>query len=283
MKNILSKTAFLLFGLFVAAGCKEAELMDYEIADEAINFYTTREREAGINQNSYPDILTVTYSPNTYANNNNKVEEITVDFSIQTMGNIRDFDRKAVMRAKEITGYQVDLPYKEVIVPAGENLVTLTTMPINHVPKGYMTKWVIEFDYDSGDFTRGIEERQERTVTIDNRFTTSSVNLTDAQWGYMAGVKATGRVGLGPFSSTKAMFMVDFWGTYNFSTMATYANYYLTYFAYGDIYGWISTYVTPVRNALAEYKSNWAIDPVNYPPLLDDAKNDGSWIAFEEE
>lgn len=280
MKSIIYRTVLPLFAAFALAGCKEAELMDYEISQEAINFYSTDERLSGVTQNNYPDVLTREYAINTYANNNGNVAEVTVDFSVQTMGGIGGTDRKVVLRAKETTGYQAALPYTEITIPAGENLVQLTTIPINHVPKGYMTKWVVEFDYENSDFIPGLEERQLRTITIDNRFTYASVNISEASWIYMAGSKAAGTIGIGPYSSLKIKFMTEVWGTYNFSTPATYANYYNMIPAY--IIYW-QPYVDELRAALAEYKANSATDPVNYPPILDDVKNDGSWIAFEEE
>lgn len=286
MKNI-KYAIFAALAVTALAGCRQNELMDYRIDGEAINFYSVDERLAGINQESYPDILTKIYEINTYSNNTKGVAEVAIDFSVQTMGVIRDFDRKAVMHAVETKGYQAELPYREVVVPAGLNLVQIDTLPIDYIPKGYMTTWVIEFDYAAGDFAPGLEERQKRTITIDNRYTYSSVGIAKDQWDVIAGDKAAGFIGLGPFSSVKAMFIVNVLGTYEFGEIYGLASAYQEFarMGWGD-FGYEAYWqpiVEPLRAALEEYKINSETDPATYPPLLDDVKNDGSWIALVEE
>lgn len=285
MKNILY--GLLLAPILSLSGCGQTEMIDYQSAQEAVNFYSLDEGIDGNNQDSYPELLTKIYEINTYSNNRDGVEAVAVDFTIQTMGEIGNEDRKAVMRAKETKGYQAELPYKEVTVPGGQNLVVLEPIPITYIPKGYMTTWVIEFDYDAGDFAPGLEERKQRTITIDNRYTYSSVNISDDQWEVIAGAKADDLIGLGPFSSIKAMFIVNLFGIYDFYNFYEAAGAYQMYALYGMAKEGYEEFwkpiVEPLRDALEEYKANSAADPANYPPLLDDTKNDGTWISFVEE
>ncbi|MDL2320090.1 hypothetical protein LJC45_03040 [Alistipes sp. OttesenSCG-928-B03] len=274
MKTKMKKyyRAFLLPALILTlAGCKEEEMIDYQIATEGINFCHTLD---WVNQNNYPSVLTRTYTPNTYSNNSKEVTEVNVDFSVETMGKAADRERKAVMTAKEITGWQVELPFTEAVFEPGEGMCKITKLPITYVPRGRMTTWVIVFDYEKSDFERGLEERQERTITIDNRYTYASVNISESNWRtYMAGSASSNKIGLGPWSNIKAMYMVEVLETYNFYNIVL------------DIYydGLMPKYRDKLRAALDEYKAKSAADPVAYPPLLDDEKNDGSWIAFQEE
>ena len=272
-KNILLLLLAAVAVMF--SGCAKEEVQPYKLNEESINFYVTG---AGVSNNRYPSILEDEivmvqigkYSGGIYQ----PVQEFSFRIELQTQGRIRETER-TVRLLTEIDGYQFVPEWQEYTFEPGQSAMSITFNISNlYIPRGKYSACKITFDYGNSDFIGGTTTQQTRTIIFDNIYTLERVGLSPSMWNsYYAG-RVGGTAGYGPWSNTKGAFIADILGL---------ANYYQDLGDPTYIYADFVAHRNTLRAALEEYKANWRLDPDTYPPLLDDGKNDGSWIAFEEE
>lgn len=268
----------MLAALCMAAGCKQEEVPFYSGTEERINFIVYS--RTGV---VYPDDLKATYNFNDpeYAD----MQDVPIPIIVQAQGYLGTANRTVAFKAENTEGTGSGLTQSSYTFPPGQDTVTL------HLPftkeglvLGKQTTVELTFDYDNGDFLPGVDERQTFTLTLGFLYIPENVGLTQMQWdnnyaGYLFQGQWPWPAGYGPWSSQKALFIVETLGIDNFAAQLP------------DVYDTnsataIGTF-TEVRQRLAaaleEYRTRHLMDPDTYPALIDEVKGGKEWIAFVEE
>lgn len=270
----------LLPGIALLSGCKEAEAPFYSDRSDRINFLAVDNSQAII----YPDILAKSVNLKDYEVSGQDGIPIPLMVQVQGYSQRHDQDRKVFFTSKHAEGTMSGLLPAEYTIPAGQDTVTLKVLfAKNGLGSGLESVINVTFDYDKGDFLPGMVERQTYAITCRYLYKPEHMGLTETIWKNMyAGSVFWGfpwPAGYGPWSSQKADFIVKTLDISNFLTELPDVDDSNSATAIGTFEETRDRLTT----ALEEYKALNAQDPAAYPPLLDEVKNNGSWIAFLEE
>ncbi len=147
-------------------------------------------------------------------------------------------------------------------------------MDVNSLTSGQTARVVLKFDYDNMEFRRGLIQRDSVTIvcsnipngtmripTATNGFGLSEMNLMFWEWG-MDLATTYGAIGVNKMLFMCVVLNTTSLGSLNpFNTDQCAANSAL------------------LKEALAEYKTLNAADPVKYPPIYE-GENSETWISF---
>lgn len=280
MKKILYIMFLLSLGLFLA--CKQEMVPLYDLEDEAINFA----KKASNPSNTYPNVLYESININSV--DYQAMDQVPVQLNVKTQGHVKNIERKYTFQSDSIvkgTGVNTYSPVYSILPDASSSTAAIFIKRDGRLPLGKSTIIAVAFDYSKSDFIRGLDERQYYRIEVFNYYLPENVGLLNlAEWNSLfRGFKNTSTglgnpSGFGPWSSQKALFIVEVLGITNFKTAlprVTKAGVAAT-----------AEFVAArekLREALALYRKNNASDPVKYPALIDEIKGGSNWIAFVEE